>query len=59
MNVTDNEISLVGCAAIFVHLSISTELHYLLEHNPEFCTHTIDVWKLEGTAAIQLFHSTL
>jgi len=59
MNVTNNEISLVGRAAIFVHLSISTELHYLLEHNPEFCTHTNDVWKLEGTAAIQLFHSTI
>jgi hypothetical protein len=57
MNVTNNEISLVDCAAIFVHPSISTELHYLLEHNPEFCTHTIDVWELEGTAAIQLFHA--
>jgi hypothetical protein len=52
MNVTNNEISFVGCASIFVHLSISTELHHLLEHNPEFCTHTIYVWQLEGTAAI-------
>lgn len=48
MNVTNIEISLVDCAAIFVHPSISTELHYLLEHNPEFCSHTIDVWELEG-----------
>ena len=31
MNVTNNEISFVGCASIFVHLSISTELHHLLE----------------------------
>jgi hypothetical protein len=40
-----------------MHPSISAELYYLLEHNPEFCTHTIDVWKPEGMPSIQLFHS--
>jgi hypothetical protein len=29
------------------------ELYYLLEHNPEFCTHTINVWKPEDMPSIQ------
>jgi hypothetical protein len=27
-----------------MHPSISAELHHLLEYDPEFCTHTINVW---------------
>jgi hypothetical protein len=41
MNADNNEISPLG--SIFMHPSISTELYYLMEYNPEFCTHTIDV----------------
>jgi hypothetical protein len=44
MDAANNPISLVGCAAIFMHPSISAELHHLLEYDPEFCTHTINVW---------------
>jgi hypothetical protein len=40
-----------------MHPSIPAELYYFLEHNPEFCTHTVDVWESEGTPSGQLFHT--
>jgi hypothetical protein len=43
-----NIIPFVGGIAIFMYASISAKLHHLLEHNSEFCTHTINVWQFEG-----------
>jgi hypothetical protein len=40
-----------------MYASISSKLHHLLEHNPEFCTHTINVWQFEGMISIQFFHA--
>lgn len=54
MNTNNNEISPVG--SIFMHPSISTELYYLMEYNPESALTRL-MWQREGAAAIQLSHS--
>lgn len=40
-----------------MYTSISIELHHLLEYDPEFCTHTVNVWQFEGTVSIQFLHA--